>query len=39
MRRGALGVFLWIRENFNGRLANLDIDPESLVGVGFIKEI
>uniref|UniRef100_A0A0D2XRT4 Uncharacterized protein n=1 Tax=Fusarium oxysporum (strain Fo5176) TaxID=660025 RepID=A0A0D2XRT4_FUSOF len=39
MRRGALGVYLWIRENFNGRLANLDIDPESLVEVGFIKEI
>ncbi|KAJ0132114.1 Vegetative incompatibility protein HET-E-1 [Fusarium oxysporum f. sp. albedinis] len=39
MRRGALGAYLWIRENFNGRLANLDIDPESLVEVGFIKEI
>lgn len=39
LRRGALGVYLWIRENFNGRLANLDIDPESLVEVGFIKMI
>ncbi|KAM5359740.1 hypothetical protein ACJA88_015050 [Fusarium oxysporum] len=39
MRRGALGFYVWIRENFNGRLTNLDIDPESLVEVGFIKEI
>lgn len=39
VRRVALEFFLWLRENFNGRLTNLDIDPESLVEVGFVKEV
>ncbi|EEU40379.1 uncharacterized protein NECHADRAFT_66551 [Fusarium vanettenii 77-13-4] len=38
-RRVALEAFLWIRENSRTKLANLDIDPDSLVEVGFVKEI
>ncbi|KAM5348334.1 hypothetical protein ACJ41O_008158 [Fusarium nematophilum] len=38
-RRVALECFLWIRENSRTKLANLDIDPDSLVEVGFVKEI
>ncbi|EXK35451.1 potassium uptake protein [Fusarium oxysporum f. sp. lycopersici 4287] len=39
LRRVALEAFLWIRENSRTKLANLDIDPDSLVEVGFVKEI
>ena len=38
-RRLALEAFLWIRENSRRKLANLDIDPDSLVEVGFVKDI
>jgi KUP system potassium uptake protein len=38
-RRGILGVFLWIRENSRTKLADLDIDAEKLIEVGFVKEI
>ncbi|KAF4973878.1 hypothetical protein FZEAL_9167 [Fusarium zealandicum] len=39
LRRVALESFLWIRENSRTKLANLDIDPDSLVEVGFVKDI
>lgn len=38
-RRLGLAAFLWIRENSRTKLANLDIDPDNLVEVGFVKEI
>ncbi|KAF7558828.1 hypothetical protein G7046_g5323 [Stylonectria norvegica] len=38
-RRLALEAFLWIRENSRTKLANLDIDPDNLVEVGFVKEV
>ncbi|KAK7426939.1 hypothetical protein QQZ08_006531 [Neonectria magnoliae] len=38
-RRVALESFLWIRENTRTKLANLDIDPDDLVEIGFVKEI
>lgn len=39
LRRLGLGAFLWIRENSRTKVANLDIDPDNLVEVGFVKEI
>lgn len=39
LRRAALEVFLWIRDISRRKLANLDIDPDSLVEVGFVKTI
>lgn len=39
VRRIALESFLWIRENSRTKLENLDIDPDSLVEVGWVKEI
>ncbi|KAF4947491.1 hypothetical protein FSARC_13954 [Fusarium sarcochroum] len=39
LRRVALEAFLFIRDNSRTKLANLDIDPDSLVEVGFVKEI
>ncbi|KAB5570738.1 potassium transporter-domain-containing protein [Coniochaeta sp. 2T2.1] len=38
-RRVLLGTFLWIRENSRAKLADLDIDVDKLVEVGFLKEI
>jgi KUP system potassium uptake protein len=32
-----LETFLWIRENSRTKLANLDLDADSLVEVGFVK--
>ncbi|KAK4186734.1 potassium transporter-domain-containing protein [Podospora australis] len=34
-----LETFLWIRENSRAKLANLDIDADRLVEVGFVKVI
>ncbi|KAK3897063.1 hypothetical protein C8A05DRAFT_20094 [Staphylotrichum tortipilum] len=34
-----LETFLWIRENSRTKLADLDIDADSLVEVGFVKQI
>jgi KUP system potassium uptake protein len=39
LRRIALEAFLWIRENSRTKLANLNINPDNLVEVGFVKEI
>ncbi|KAG4029088.1 hypothetical protein MFRU_017g00260 [Monilinia fructicola] len=39
VRRGVLWVFLWIRENSRGKMADLDLPVEGLVEVGFVKEI
>lgn len=39
VRRVLLGTFLWIRENSRAKLADLDIDVDKLVEVGFVKEI
>lgn len=39
VRRGVLEAFLWIRDNTRTKLANLDIDPDNIVEVGFVKEI
>jgi KUP system potassium uptake protein len=38
-RTVALEAFLWVRENSRTKLADLDIDPDCLVEVGFVKEI
>lgn len=38
-RRLALEAFLFIRENSRAKMENLDIDPDSLVEVGFVKAI
>lgn len=34
-----LETFLWIRENSHTKLADLDIDADNLVEVGFVKQI
>lgn len=34
-----LEVFLWIRENSRTKLADLNIDADKLVEVGFVKQI
>ncbi|KAH8909965.1 potassium transporter [Coniochaeta sp. PMI_546] len=39
VRRVLLGTFLWIRDNSRAKLADLDIDVDKLVEVGFVKEI
>lgn len=39
VRPALLGMFLWIRENSRTKLADLDIDADKVVEVGFIKEI
>jgi KUP system potassium uptake protein len=39
VRKVLLGSFLWIRENSRAKLADLDIDVDKLVEVGFVKEI
>lgn len=38
-RRLLLEAFLWIRENTRAKLADLDIDVDKMVEVGFLKEI
>ncbi|KAH8888994.1 potassium transporter [Thozetella sp. PMI_491] len=38
-RRLLLGLFLWIRENSRTKLADMDIDVDRLVEVGFLKQI
>jgi KUP system potassium uptake protein len=38
-RRWLLELFLWIRENSRTKMASMDIPTESLVEVGFVKEI
>lgn len=39
VRRALLWAFLWIRENSRTKLADLDIDVDKMVEVGFLKEI
>jgi KUP system potassium uptake protein len=39
LRFMVLETFLWIRENSRTKLADLDIDADNLVEVGFVKEI
>ena len=39
MRALLLELYLWIRENSRTKLADLDIDVDRLVEVGFLKEI
>lgn len=38
-RRALLWAFVWIRENSRAKLADLDIDVDKMVEVGFLKEI
>jgi KUP system potassium uptake protein len=38
-RRVGLGVFLWLRENSHTKLADLNIDPNSLVEIGYVNAI
>lgn len=38
-RRALLWAFLWIRDNSRAKLADLDIDVDKMVEVGFLKEI
>ncbi|KUJ20933.1 putative potassium transporter 5 [Mollisia scopiformis] len=39
LRRGLLWLFLWIRENSRTKMADMNIPFDSLVEVGFVKEI
>lgn len=39
LRSWFLWIFLWIRENSRTKLANLNIDADKVVEVGFIKEL
>lgn len=39
LRFMVLETFLWIRENSRTKLADLDIDADNLVEVGFVKQI
>lgn len=39
VRHSLLWLFLWIRENSRAKLADLDIDADKLIEVGFVKEI
>lgn len=38
-RRIALSAFLWLRNNTGSRVANLNVDVEKLVEVGFVKVV
>ena len=38
-RRFALAMFLWLRSNTGSKVANMDLDVEKLVEVGFVKVI
>lgn len=38
-RRIALLAFLWIRGNTGSKVANLNVDVEKLVEVGFVKVV
>lgn len=39
IKRALLQTFLWIRENSRTKLADLDMDVDKMVEVGFLKEI
>ena len=39
VRAGFLWLFLWVRENSRSKLAELDIDTNKVIEVGFVKEI
>lgn len=39
IRRAVLWIFLWIRDNSRGKMADLDLPVEGLVEVGFVKVI
>jgi KUP system potassium uptake protein len=39
VRKALLGAFLWIRENSRTKIADMNIPVDSLVEVGFVKEI
>ncbi len=39
VRRVLLNIFLWIRENSRTKLADMDMDVDRLIEVGFVKEI
>ena len=39
VKRMALGVFLWVRENCRSRIAKLNVPVNELVEVGFVGEI
>ncbi|RBA15407.1 hypothetical protein FPRO05_12481 [Fusarium proliferatum] len=39
LRSWLLWTFLWLRENSRAKLADLDIDADKVVEVGFIKEL
>lgn len=38
-RRIALAMFLWLRSNTGSKVANMDLDIEKLVEIGFVKVI
>lgn len=39
IRRFLLSMYLWMRENTRTKLANLALDPQEVIEVGFVKEI
>ncbi|KAF3762789.1 potassium transporter [Cryphonectria parasitica EP155] len=39
LRRAVLSLFLWIRENTRGKIANLRLAHERVMEVGFVKDI
>ena len=38
-RKVALAAFLWLRSNTGNKVANMNLDVEKLVEVGFVKTI
>ncbi|KAK5084279.1 hypothetical protein LTR05_005355 [Lithohypha guttulata] len=38
-KRALLEIFLWMRENSRNKMANLNIDTDKLVEIGFLKQI
>jgi KUP system potassium uptake protein len=39
LRHFFLWIFLWLRENSRTKLADMNIDADKLIEVGFVKEI
>ncbi len=39
LRRGLLGMFLWLRDNTRTKMANLKVPTDKIIEVGFLKEI
>ena len=38
-RRVVLNAFLWLRDNTRSKMANMKLNPDQLVEVGFVKDV